>query len=288
MRDEYYEFIRKIHKSYGIDLSLYKEAQMKRRITTLRDKRGFKDFTSYYSALSKDKELLIEFIDRLTINVSEFYRNPKRWEVLQKKIIPMLIKNKTNIKVWSAACSSGEEPYSLSIMFKAHFPNVRAQILATDIDEKALLKAREGIYQAQSLKDLPKEYISKYFTKTETGFKINSELQNSITFKKQNLLADPYPRNVDLIGGSAGRVSAGSSRIGSWYSAGAGICWPSISTGAIGAPSGWIGSMPRTGPAGGSRPARPSLIRLCTCSIRSPRRRTSIGPVLWCMRRRTR
>lgn len=199
MRDEYYEFIRKIHKSYGIDLSLYKEAQMKRRITTLRDKRGFKDFTSYYSALSKDKELLIEFIDRLTINVSEFYRNPKRWEVLQKKIIPMLIKNKTNIKVWSAACSSGEEPYSLSIMFKAHFPNVRAQILATDIDEKALLKAREGIYQAQSLKDLPKEYISKYFTKTETGFKINSELQNSITFKKQNLLADPYPRNVDLI-----------------------------------------------------------------------------------------
>lgn len=199
MRDEYYEFISKIHKRYGIDLSLYKEKQMKRRITTLRDKRGFNDFTSYYFALTKEKELLIEFIDRLTINVSEFYRNPKRWEVLQEKIIPLLMKDNNNIKVWSAACSTGEEPYSLSIMFNEHFPKVRVQILATDIDEKALLKAKEGIYQEQSLKDLPKEYKRKYFTKTELGYKITPEIKKTITFKKHNLLADPYPRNVHLI-----------------------------------------------------------------------------------------
>ncbi len=85
---DYYSFIEKVHRYLGIDLSLYKEAQMRRRLTSLRNKRGIRDFDSYFTALREDDALLEEFIDRITINVSEFYRNPKRWDVLREKVFP--------------------------------------------------------------------------------------------------------------------------------------------------------------------------------------------------------
>ncbi|HLT55588.1 MAG TPA: CheR family methyltransferase, partial [Bacillota bacterium] len=123
MAEEYYRFITKIKKKTGIDLRLYKENQMKRRITSLRNKRGFHNFDTYYEALLQDSALFNEFIDRLTINVSEFYRNPKRWDVLQREVIPYLTKDKSKLFIWSAACSTGEEPYSIAMMMREHFPH---------------------------------------------------------------------------------------------------------------------------------------------------------------------
>lgn len=199
MGDDYYLFIKKIHTKLGIDLSLYKEAQMKRRITTLRDKRGFTSFISYYEALLRDDLLLEEFIDRLTINVSEFYRNPKRWEVLKDKIIPTLLKNNSSLSIWSAACSTGEEPYSLAILLSEHFPRVNYRILATDIDKNALKRANQGIYPKQALKDLPQPFIRKYFTEENQLHHLDPTLKKNITFKQHNLLADPYPNSIDLI-----------------------------------------------------------------------------------------
>src|SRR5690625_5274027 len=110
MKDDYNKFTGSILKKTGIDLKLYKERQMKRRITWLRDKRGYPDFSAYFKALAKDEELLTEFTDRITINVSEFYRNPKRWLVLKDKILPSLLKEnkKFRFTIWSAACSTGE------------------------------------------------------------------------------------------------------------------------------------------------------------------------------------
>lgn len=198
---DYYSFIEKVHRYLGIDLSLYKEAQMRRRLTSLRNKRGFRDFDSYFTALREDDALLEEFIDRITINVSEFYRNPKRWDVLREKVFPKLIEQSRGrqLKIWSAACSTGEEPYSLSIMLHEHFPNVDAAILATDIDEKALKKAEKGVYHEQALKDLPNQKKTKYFTYKNDAYHIDPRLKKIITFKKHDLLKDPYPRNLDLI-----------------------------------------------------------------------------------------
>lgn len=199
MNDDYIQFIQLVNKKLGIDLNLYKETQMKRRITTLRNKRGFSNYVSYFEGFSKDREMLHEFTDRLTINVSEFYRNPKRWEVLSEKIVPILLKNNNRLSIWSAACSTGEEPYSLAIMLKEKFPAIHFQLLATDIDENALAKAKQGIYQEQALKDLPVPFKNKYFEKTGSLFKIDETLKKNITFKKHNLLADRYPTNIDLI-----------------------------------------------------------------------------------------
>ncbi|UJL48094.1 protein-glutamate O-methyltransferase CheR [Virgibacillus sp. NKC19-16] len=199
MTKEYIDFIYKIKLKFGIDLHLYKEAQMKRRITSLKNKRGFSDFTSYYKALTSEDLLLKEFMDRLTINVSEFYRNPKRWDVLKASIFPLLMKQNRKLTIWSAACSSGEEPYSLAIMISEHFPKIAIEIIATDIDDNALHKAKQGVYQKQALKELPSSMKQKYFTQKQGLYYINDELKQKVTFKKHNLLHDIYPRYIDLI-----------------------------------------------------------------------------------------
>ncbi|WP_047980046.1 CheR family methyltransferase [Ornithinibacillus contaminans] len=199
MSDDYHLFTENIYMKFGIDLKQYKEAQMKRRLTSLRDKRGFHDFQKYYIALTKETELLHEFMDRITINVSEFYRNPKRWEVLKDTIIPLIKPNQGELKIWSAACSTGEEPYSIAILLKEYFPGIQPTILATDIDEKVLERAKTGAYLEQALKDLPKSLKQKYFTKNGELFEVDPTLKRLINFKKHNLLEDNYPKNVDLI-----------------------------------------------------------------------------------------
>lgn len=198
---EYEAFIAKVHQLLDIDLHSYKEAQMRRRLTSLRNKRGFRSFETYFKAIKEDESLREEFIDRITINVSEFYRNPRRWDVLREKVFPKLIaeKRRDTLEIWSAACSTGEEPYSLAIMLKEHFPKEKANILATDLDEKVLEVAKKGVYDEQDLKDLPPHKKRKYFTEIDQKFAINEELKRNITFRQHDLLKDRYPRNIDLI-----------------------------------------------------------------------------------------
>ncbi|WP_330949570.1 CheR family methyltransferase [Virgibacillus sp. MG-45] len=196
---DYEKFISLINSKLGIDLALYKEAQMKRRLTSLRSKRGYNDFESYFRALDKDDELLKEFVDRITINVSEFYRNPKRWDVLRDTILPMITKENSSITIWSAACSTGEEPYTLAMLMKEYFPQVSAKIIATDIDINALSKAKEGVYNEQALKDLPTPLKKKYFTFENMLYKVSPSLKSGIIFKQHNLLKDAYPKDVHLI-----------------------------------------------------------------------------------------
>jgi len=197
--DDYLTFIHKIKRKIGIDLNLYKEQQMKRRITSLRNKREFSTFDHYFQAMNTNTELLNEFLDRLTINVSEFYRNPKRWNVLNDKIVPLLLKNRDKLSIWSAACSTGEEPYSLAILFREYFPTASVHITATDIDDNALVAAKQGLYSEKALKELPFELKKKYFSKQGEGYIIDPSLKKNVTFKKHNILADRYPRDIDLI-----------------------------------------------------------------------------------------
>ena len=159
---DYEQFVASIKRKTGIDLALYKEAQMKRRLTSLYEKKGFKSFMDFYHGIEADRALLDEFLDRMTINVSEFYRNGKRWEVLQQKIFPRLLKDNKRLKVWSAACSTGEEPYSLAMVLSNHVPLSQVAIQATDLDNNAIAKAKAGIYPERSLAEVPANMKSKY------------------------------------------------------------------------------------------------------------------------------
>lgn len=196
---DYEKFIESIKRKTGIDLALYKEAQMKRRLTSLYEKKGYKSFGEFFQALDKDRDLLYEFLDRMTINVSEFYRNGKRWEVLQNKIFPKLLKENKRLKIWSAACSTGEEPYSLAMVLSNHVPLSQVQVLATDLDENVIQKAKLGLYPERSLAEVPKDIQAKYFHQEGGFYKVSDDIKKTVTFKKHNLLKDNYDSNFDLI-----------------------------------------------------------------------------------------
>ncbi|WP_099189244.1 CheR family methyltransferase [Tepidibacter mesophilus] len=189
----------KIYKKTGINLSLYKEKQMSRRLESLAIRNGYDDFEKYFDAINKNLDLFNEFINYMTINVSEFYRNLEQWVVMENTIIPELIKKNKNLKIWSAACSTGEEPYSLVMLLSKFMPLNKINIIATDLDKEAMAKAKIGMYQEKSLRNLPKEFISKYFEKKLDRFVIKEEIKNRVTFKRHNLLEDKYIDNCDLI-----------------------------------------------------------------------------------------
>ncbi|SEN25344.1 protein-glutamate O-methyltransferase CheR [Paenibacillus sp. OV219] len=193
-------FITKIKEKTAIDLSQYKEAQMKRRLTTLRQKYGFDTFAAYWSGLEKDKKLMTEFLDRMTINVSEFWRNPSRWDAMEKKFLPEALKNNSRVKIWSAACSTGEEPYTISMILSELGAYDRTSILATDLDNVVLQKAMQGLYQDRSVRDVPRNYMSKYFVKQgEDMLAVTPQLKKNISFKQQNLLHDTFDTGFDII-----------------------------------------------------------------------------------------
>ncbi|MET3682335.1 chemotaxis protein methyltransferase CheR [Alkalibacillus flavidus] len=199
MRDDYIDFVDQIKKRTGIDLALYKEKQMKRRLTTLRDKRGFASFNDYFKAMMNEEQLYYEFLDRMTINVSEFYRNFNRWETFRTKILPSLMEGKKSLKVWSAACSTGEEPYTIAMILSDYFPLKDITVHATDIDDQALNRAQEAVYPERSLKEMPKDKKDKFFTKRGDFYVLSDDIKRCVQFSKHNLLADRYKSKYDLI-----------------------------------------------------------------------------------------
>ena len=151
----YEDFKKDILALTKIDLNSYKEKQMKRRIDTLISKNGIKSYKDYVALIKRDEEKFEQFVNFLTINVSEFYRNPEQWEILDKSVFPALIKKfGKNLKVWSAACSTGDEPYSLVMALSRHIPLNQIHITATDIDKQVLDMARLVIYNYKIIADV--------------------------------------------------------------------------------------------------------------------------------------
>ena len=128
---DYEDFKKEIYNMTKINLSYYKEKQMKRRINSLIKKNNYDTYEDYIKAIKTDKELFNEFINYLTINVSEFYRNPEQWEVLERDILPDILKKTKYPKIWSAACSTGDEPYTMVMILNKFLPLESIRILAT-------------------------------------------------------------------------------------------------------------------------------------------------------------
>lgn len=197
---DYEGFKAAVFKLTSIDLNAYKEQQMKRRIDTLISRNKISGYEDFVKALKADKELFEEFVSYLTINVSEFYRNPEQWELMDKQFIPILIeKFGKNLKIWSAACSTGDEPYSLVMALSRHLPLNQIKIIATDIDKQILAQAKVGIYNEKSIASVPKDLRDKYFTKIGNSYQISNEIKSRVDFRQHNLIKDPYPDKCDFI-----------------------------------------------------------------------------------------
>ncbi|OMP65863.1 CheR family methyltransferase [Domibacillus epiphyticus] len=197
--NDYGQFVLSIKKKTGIDLALYKEAQMKRRLTSLYEKKGYQSFSTFFDALNSNQDMMNEFLDRMTINVSEFYRNAKRWEVLEEKILPRLMKENSRLKVWSAACSTGEEPYTIAMVLSNIMPLSKVAVQATDLDLNVIQKAKIGFYSERALAEVPESVKKKYFHKEGQYFKVAEDIKKTVAFKQQNLLSDRFDSGYDLI-----------------------------------------------------------------------------------------
>jgi len=196
-----YEYLKKaVFDLTKIDLNCYKEKQMKRRIDALIAKNRIQGYDSYISAIKQDKVLFDEFVGYITINVSEFYRNPDQWEIMDKQVFPELIQRfGKNLKIWSAACSTGDEPYSLVMALSKHIPLNQIRVFATDIDKVILEKAHLGLYTEKSIAAVPADLKAKYFEKIGASFRISDEVKSRVTFQQHNLLKDHYDMGYHLI-----------------------------------------------------------------------------------------
>lgn len=187
-----------VESSFGIKLSAYKERQMQRRILNLIEKSGASDYTQYVKLLENTDERE-RFLQYLTINVTDFYRNPEIFSIFEKYMVSIANENNGNLHVWSAACSIGSEPYTLAMILNKH--NItKAKITATDLDKVVLQKAKSGIYTKQELRNVNSDDLKTDFNETNDGnYEIKSEFKNCITFKQHDLLKDQYEKNCQII-----------------------------------------------------------------------------------------
>jgi chemotaxis protein methyltransferase CheR len=184
----------------GIDLNCYKRPQILRRLDAILARCHIASLQALAAELKPGSAVLQEFMEGFTINVSECFRDKPRFEALQRHLIPALAARTPNLRIWSAGCSYGAEPYSLAIILR-EANLTRAKILATDIDPKILEAAKAGdSFTANDLRNLPKEVAARSFTSLPGGrFRAADALRPFITFRPQNLLGKPPAGQFDLV-----------------------------------------------------------------------------------------
>lgn len=147
---------------------------------------GFEDYLSFL--LAKENGELERLFDAVTTNETYFFREPNQMSILTDVVVPQAAaKNKNTIRLWSAACSTGEEPYTIAMMLKERQPMVKADILASDISGAAIDKARAGIYGSYSTRNVPPPYLSRYFRMNGSGFELDPLIRGAVRFMTLNL-----------------------------------------------------------------------------------------------------
>ena len=195
----YEGFIKAFHPKSGLDLKFYKQNQMQRRIESFMNSHGCQTYPEFLKVLANDSVLYDAFFKHLTINVSQFFRDATQWKALRETIIPLLLQNKTPLKLWSAGCSGGQEPYSLAMTMMDYFPSTRFTVLGSDIDVNVLKQAKGGLYIKSDFASTPPEVLQKYFTPLDLGYQIKDSVKRQVTFQHQNLLTDRFQSGYDFI-----------------------------------------------------------------------------------------
>jgi len=197
---QWLSFRRALEAAIGVPLGQYKEPQMKRRLASLMTRRGIASWSAFTRAIASDLKLLDEVRDTLTINVSEFFRQPERFRELETKWFPQLLRERRTLKIWSAGCSIGCEPYTVAMILDRIDPTGRHSILATDVDMPILARAKDGAgYLPMEVRSVPAEYLAKYFIQEDGTYRVVDAIRRKVTFRQHDLLKDPYPSDLDLI-----------------------------------------------------------------------------------------
>ncbi len=192
-----------------LDFTNYNKKFLRRRLVSRLNSLNIDDFQEYKEVLRTDSAELRALLHNLTINVSELMRNPETFAFIENKLLPRIIKEKKQtgsrrMYIWSAGCASGEEPYSMAIILVDKFNKngMHYKIYATDIDEKALTHAKEGVFHKKKLQNLSKHRLKKFFDSCpDKKYKIRDNLLKNviIRFKRRNIINDLSAEKFDLI-----------------------------------------------------------------------------------------
>ncbi|NLF52585.1 MAG: protein-glutamate O-methyltransferase CheR [Leptolinea sp.] len=204
MELEEYQRIKSIVKSHiGIDLEHYKDEQMRRRLDSWLIRSGLRTWEDYFAKIKVDKDELLKFRNYLTINVTEFFRDTERWKYLQTNILPMLIREspqRPGMRIWSAGCSIGAEPFTLAMILEELTPTRKHHILGTDLDKGAIARASSGGgFIQEEIRGLSSKQRETYFKPGGPPFFVVDSLIKKITFREQNMISDTFDTDFDLI-----------------------------------------------------------------------------------------
>lgn len=200
------EFLEKVYRKYGYDFRNYNYGTLKRRINNHAIKISIDDFDSYSNLILNNKLQFNEMFTKLSINVTQFFREPDQLKIFREKVIPYL-KTFTHIKIWCAGSSSGESPYSMAIILKEEGILDKSQIYATDFNNIVLKEAKEGLFDIDNFIEDETNYkisggkysFSNYFIKYGKYYKIKKYLKEHILFFNHNLATDSVMNEFQLI-----------------------------------------------------------------------------------------
>lgn len=195
-----YEKLKKdIQGTLNIDLNAYKEQQMRRRINQWLERYHITGYDNLVNRIKVDQEHREKFVEYLTINTSSFFRDQNVFKSIEQHVLPAIGGGGNRPRIWSAGASIGAEIYSIAILLN-ELRYTASLLLATDLDEPILEKAKVGVYLANQVAGIDPNFLSRYFTKTTTStWAITENLKKQVTFRQHDLLKDAYERNFDLI-----------------------------------------------------------------------------------------
>jgi chemotaxis protein methyltransferase CheR len=201
MNDLEYSYLRKrFLEQTGIDLENYKSQQMRRRLESYISGLGHTNIYAFCRQIEKDQLALKELRDFITINVTEFFRDFWAFEELRTRVMPMLCRYSPRLNIWSAGSSNGCEAYTMAIILENLPSHPDYRIVGTDIDDSSLAKASAGgPYNSVDIKGFPDNYRRKYLRMEKESSWVVDELRRKVTFRPQNLLADPFEKGFHLI-----------------------------------------------------------------------------------------
>ncbi len=204
-REALQTLLEKIYGERGFDFREYRESTLKRRLARRLRARDVETYAHYGEVLDRDPGEYGRLFNDLTINVSRFFRDEAAFTALKHRVVPKWIKGKTDrtLRIWSAGCASGEEPYSLMMLLaEALGPNIAQwdiEILCTDLDPEIIASAQAGLFTAKGIAGVPPSYLDRYFTADEGDFKLRPVLKQYLTFQVHDLHHGPRCMAQDMV-----------------------------------------------------------------------------------------
>jgi chemotaxis protein methyltransferase CheR len=190
--DEYAAFCEGVHLVCNVDLTQYKRRQMERRVRSFAERHGTPQLSRYLAVLAADERERASFLERVTINVSQLWRNPEQWEMLAEHVIPELALH-GRIRAWSAGCSYGAEVYTLAALCFDVAPDITVEILGSDIDERMIESARDAHFSAADARSAPNDALDRWFEPGPSGLRAGPRLRRAARFEVDDLLAMAAP-----------------------------------------------------------------------------------------------